>query len=282
MPHQVQSLITPDYVPIVTVPATAEVITQAALQDTAVALGSRTEYVKQFTDGADKPELFHVVREEFDGAVWDSGQSILHASFPWRTSHTGSPVVTHLNGSARRPGRLKVALPPSSSFNMGPGSAAGGEQTFGFITSEMATFVVKVEDDPANVATQILFGLKEDYSLGNGGDNSLQFFYLKSLATWRLMIRRAAVQTLVDLGVPFVSGEFITGRFIFKSPGPDVDVEVDGVVVHTVDTLDRPTGEFNVGLSCISTGAETEVVNTEFDYLYCRGAGPGATRSGPG
>lgn len=281
MPHQVQSLITPDYVPIVTVPATAEVITQAALQDTAVALGSRTEYVKQFTDGADRPEAFHTVKEEFDGAIWDSSQSILYASFPWRTAHTGSPAINHRPGSSRRPGRLECSMPPNSSFAMGPGSVIDGS-TFGFITTQMATFVVKVEDDPANVASQIAFGLKEDWTLSNGGDNSLQFFYLKSFANWQLIVRKAGVQNTIDLGVPFVSGEFITGRFIFLPGGPDVAIEVDGTVVHTVDSADRPTGECSIGISCSSTVAETEVVTAQFDYLYCRGDGPGSTRSGPG
>jgi len=146
----------------------------------------------------------------------------------------------------------------------------------------MITFVAKVDDDPANIASSATFGMLGTYTAQNGGANALALFYQKTFPNWRVMIQKASVQTLVDTGVPVVPGEFVTVRFIWRSPGPDIDVELDGSIVHTVLSANRPTGEANIGANVISSVAETEVFLAEFDFIYARGRGGSPSRSGPG
>jgi hypothetical protein len=278
MPHQVQSLITADYTPIITVPATTEVITQDALQDTAVALGSRIEYVRQFTNASEEPEMVQIIREDFHGASLDSGAR-LQGDFTWKTVSAGDFAVAHSGGTARRPGRLVLTMATDSSFAFGIGDIA--DNPLGFLTCELITFVARVTDDVGNLATSMTFGIKENFSFPNGGDNSIQFVYGPAfMPNWRIIVRKAGVQDTIDTGVPVVFGEFVTARLRWL-PGADVECEIDGVVVHTILSADRPTGEANLGVTFGSSVVDAEVMVGEVDFIYAR-ASITSTRSGPG
>jgi len=275
----VSGLVTPVYTATLPITTDGSVLTQADLTNTIVSLANRVEFIRQIGDAATEPELITVLREDFFSAIWD-GSSRLDGSFAWRTAHSGSPAITHDGGTARRPGRLICQMPPNSQFSFGIAGVA--DTPFGFLSTDMITFVAKVDDDPANIASSATFGMLGTYTAQNGGANALALFYQKTFPNWRVMIQKASVQTLVDTGVPVVPGEFVTVRFIWRSPGPDIDVELDGSIVHTVLSANRPTGEANIGANVISSVAETEVFLVEFDFIYARGRGGSPSRSGPG
>jgi hypothetical protein len=277
MPQQIQNDVVAVYEPVVTIAETGEVLTEAQIYDTTLACLNRTEFVRALSDtAAAAPEAFAVLREDFWSAIWTSGTARLDADILWRTTHLGSPAINGSAGVAAHPGQLVCQMPPSSQFYFGLGSSS--DSPIGFITFQAATFVVSVTDDPANVATQFLIGLKEDWSLGNGGDNCLQLFYLHSQPNWQIMARRSGVQVLTDTGVPVVSGDFVTCRFLKN--GNDIDVELNGSVVYTaVNGVDKPTGEGNIGATVIATGAETEVFTVKFDFIQARTAISGGDRA---
>jgi hypothetical protein len=154
-------------------------------------------------------------------------------------------------------------MPPSSEFFFGLGNFTDGP--FGAITFQRITFTLAVNDDPANIASQVLIGLKQDWHLANGGTDSIQLYYLKTEPNWQLFIRRSSSSTMVDLGVPVVAGDFVTCRFIKN--GNDIDVELNGAVVHTVASGSGPTGNLNFGGCALSSVAETEVLEARFDII---------------
>lgn len=282
MPTQIQGLVTPVYEPIITVPATSETITEAGLTDTALALANRIEFVRNNTDAGEAPELRNIVREDWHGAIWDSVGNILYGEFPWRTSVLGSPPsVAHEGGTAKNPGKLKLQLPSDCRFGFGIGAQA--DSPFGAITTDQIVLVAMVDDDPGNVVTNFLLGLLEDWDAPNGGTNAIALSYSKVFPNWRIYVRRASgTAALIDTGVPIVAGEFVTCRFKWVSPGPDIEVYLDGTLVTTVDTLDRPTGELNLGGCFQSTVADAGVFAIDIDFIHATGNGPSPSRSGPG
>src|SRR5690606_15473414 len=112
MPVQIQNDVNPVYEPIITISDTGEVLTEAQIYDTTLALANRIEFVRTLTpEAADRPETYATLREDFFGAIYTSGQARIDASFPWRTASAGSPAVNGRAGSAKNPGLLEVALP---------------------------------------------------------------------------------------------------------------------------------------------------------------------------
>lgn len=267
MTTQVQSMIEPEYTAVVEVAEDGETLTEAILINTAVALGNRIEYVRQLVaEAADVPEKFTVLREDFLGAVHD-GTSVLYADLVWRTEHTGSPAISHNGGTASNPGKLVLAMPPDTTFFAGLGNPT--HSPFGMITTKAITMVVAVNDNVANVVTGFSIGLKNDWSLTNGGSDALTLFYSKATsANWMLMVRKASANINHDLGIPVVNNEFVTCRFIKN--GNDIDVYLDGDLVHTVLSADKPTGELNFGFDAVTTVAETEVFTATIDFISIR------------
>lgn len=267
MTTQVQSMIEPEYTEVVEVAEDGETLTEAILINTAVALGNRIEYVRQLVaEAADTPEKFTTLREDFLGAVHD-GTSVLYADLVWRTQDSGSPAINHSAGTASNPGKLVIAMPPDATFFAGLGSPT--DSPFGMITTRAVTMVVAVNDHPSNVVTSFSIGLKNDWSLTNGGSDGLTLFYSKATsANWMLMVRKASANINHDLGVPVVNNEFVTCRFIKN--GNDIDVYLDGDLVHTVLSVDKPTGELNFGFDAVTTVAETEVFTATLDFISIR------------
>lgn len=265
MTTQVQSLIEPEYTEVIEVAEDGETLTEAILVDTAVALGNRIEYVRQLVaEAADTPEKFTTLREDFFGAVHDS--AFLYGDIVWNIENTGSPAVSGTGGTASNPGQLVMAMPPESIFLAGLGTPTSSP--FGMITTRAATMVVAVADNVANVASGFGIGFKNDWTLSTGGTDGLVLFYNKTSANWMLMVRKASSQINHDLGVPVVNNEFVTCRFIKN--GNDIDVYLDGDLVHTVLSADKPSGELNFGWDVISTIAETEVFTVKIDFISIR------------
>jgi hypothetical protein len=264
----VAGLVTPTYTPTIPIVLDGDPFTQADHTNTVVSLANRTEFVRQLSETASSaPESFATLREDFWGAIFDSGTSTIYGDLVWRTDDSGSPAINHRGGSAQNPGQLEMAMPTGSSFAFGLGSST--DNLFGGISTEAVTFAVKVLDNPANVATQFLIGLKNDWSLGNGGDDCLQLFYTISEANWHVMKRRSGVQTLVDTGVPVVAGEMVVCRFLKN--GNDIDVELNGAIVDTaVSGVDKLTGEFNFGAIAVSSGADPQLFTATVDFIHIR------------
>jgi hypothetical protein len=264
MPYQYQGDVDPVYEPVLTIADTGEVLTEAQLLDTALGLANRIEFIRQLVPAASTtPEAFATCRDDFFGALWDETGDTLSADLLWRTESTGSPAISASGGEPRRPGQLLCSMPPDSTFSMGFGAPTDGP--FGSLSFRRVSFVLAVEDDVANLATSVGAGLKSDWSALNGGDDSIQLVYSKSAANWRLIVRRATVQTTTDTGVPFVSGEFVTCQLIKN--GNDIDVELNGSIVHTVASGSGPTGNLNFGFFAASSVADTEVLVARLDLI---------------
>jgi len=265
MPVQIQGDVVPEYTPVITIADTGEVLTEAQLYDTTLALANRIEFVRTLVPAASTtPEAFATCRDDFFGALWDEAGGTLSADLLWRTESTNSPAVASIGGEPRRPGQLVCSIPPDGTFFMGFGAPTDGP--FGALTFRRVSFVLAVTDDPANLATNAGAGLKADWSVPNGGDDCIQLFYSKALLpNWRLLVRRATVQTVTDLGVPVVDGEFVTCQFIKN--GNDIDVELNGSIVHTVVSGSGPTGNLNFGFYAASSVADTEVLQVNLDLV---------------
>lgn len=272
MPTQVQTLIEPVYEAVVEVPADAEVITEASLINTAVALGNRIEFLKQLqSDTTDEPERFFIVRDDFGCALYDGALSVVYSDHLWRTADVGSPTITSVANSAKNPGLFRVTCATSDEFYMGLNDAAS--HPFGMITTQLLSMVLKVSDDAGNLASNMTIGLKKDYSLSNGGTDSLLLFYSVASPNWQLIVRKASVQVTHDLGVAVDYNKFITCKFVKNGNG--YDVYIDGVMVHAVLQADKPTGELNFGLSVLSSVADLQPVRLFLDLVYARTKGAG-------
>lgn len=269
MTTQIQSLIEPEYTEVIEVAEDGETLTEAILVDTAVALGNRIEYVRQLVaEAADTPEQFTTLREDFLGAVYDGGSNALYGSFVWNTQDSGSPAINHSAGNASNPGRIRMAMPPTSEFYAGLGLPT--DSPFGMITTRAVTMVVMISDDVANIATDFGIGLKNDWSLLNGGSDALILRYNKATfgGNWIVLVNKASSVVNHDTGVPVVNNEFVTCRFIKN--GNDIDVYLDGDLVHTVLSADKPSGELNFGWHAISSVADTEVFEPVIDFISIR------------
>lgn len=264
MPVQIQNDVDAVYEPVITIADTGEVLTEAQIYDTTLALANRIEYVRSLSpDATETPEAFVIFREDFFGARFDETLDRVFADTIWLAEVGTGAAISHQAGTARRPGLLQCACSTDSEIFVWSPSPHGS------ITLEMLTIVVQVEDDAGNVASSFSVGLAQDPELANGGTDSLLLYYSKAFANWRLIVRRSSVQTLVDTGVPFVSEDFVTCRFIKN--GNDIDVELNGSIVHTaVSGVDKLTGENFLRAHTVCTVADAAPTVSRLDFFQAR------------
>src|SRR5690606_41331435 len=98
MPVQIQNDVNPVYEPIITISDTGEVLTEAQIYDTTLALANRIEFVRTLTpEAADRPETYATLPEDFFGAIYTIRQARIDASVP---GPTGTAGLTAANSDA--------------------------------------------------------------------------------------------------------------------------------------------------------------------------------------
>jgi hypothetical protein len=280
MPVQIQGDVTAVYEPVITIADTGEVLTEAQLYDTTLALANRIEFVRSLTpEATEEPEAFGTFREEFWGAIFNSGQSRLDADNLWRSSVLGFPSVNQSAGTAKNPGQLVVSLPPTGSggetdhgVDFYLGQTTG--DCFSFATIDSATVVVKIDEDPANINATIQFGFAATAGMAaqSGGADSLQICRNVALGAddWFILKRKSSVQTLTILGgTTFTNGEFHVWR-IRKQTNGDLGIFLDGALVHTVAFADLPTGSCTFRMWQLNGVADTEITTVSWDLIAIR------------
>lgn len=280
MPVQIQGDVTPDYEPVLTIADTGEVLTEAQLYDTTLALANRIEFVRSLVpEATEEPEAFGTFREEFWGAIWTSGTSRLDADNLWRSSVLGFPSVSQSAGTAKNPGQLVVTLPPTGS---GGATDHGvdfylGQTTgdcFSFATIDSATVVVKIDEDPANLNATTQFGFVATAGMAsqNGGTDSLQICRNVAVDTdeWHVITRKSSSSTVTVLtGTTFANSEFHVWR-IRKQANDDLAILLNGALVHTVAAADIPTGSCTFRIWQLNGVADTEVTTVSWDLIAIR------------
>lgn len=281
MPVQIQGDVTPVYEPVLTIADTGEVLTEAQLYDTALALANRIEFVRALVpEATEEPEAFGTFREEFWGAIWASGTARLDADNLWRSSHVGSPAVNHRAGTAKNPGQLEVSIPPTGSggdtdhgVDFYLGTTTG--DCFSFATIDSATVVLKMAEDPANPGVRLYFGFVETAGVtsDSGGTDALQI--CRNVAVdadeWFLFRRQSSSSSITVLtGATFSDNEFHVWR-MRKQANDDWQILLNGALVHTVAAADLPTGSCTFRMRVTNTGGNnTEITTVTYDFVSIR------------
>lgn len=276
----VASLVSPTYTASLLVPTDGSTFTQALLTNLIVALGNRTEFLRDLLlEASDTPEAYCTLREEFHGAILTSGESRLDADFPWSVSILGFPAVNHSGGTGKNPGQLVIQNPPTGSggedahgidFFLG----SSGATPFTFANVEQLTVVVKVTENPANLNATMQFGFvtTAGISSANGGTNCIQIGRNTALDAdeWYLLRRVGGVQTLTVLtGAAFDNAEFHVWQ-IKKQASGDWALLLNGTLVHTIAVADLPTGACNVRFYALNSIADTAITTVAWDLIALR------------
>lgn len=277
MPTQIQGLVAPVYEPVVTVPSTSEVITEAALTDTALALANRIEYVRQLLEIEQvDPQTTIFLRDDFFGAVFDAANTRLDGDLLWRTTSTDSgATIIGIGGSAKNPGQVRIlcaGTPSEGSFAMHLDSTSALALPFSFTAFNTAVFVVKVDEVGGNVADFVRFGLGDNMTFVNGGDDSLLIFRARATdpGDWFIIKRRGGVQTTTLNVHVFTDNVFVVWKIERDASTNDLLVYANGTLVHTVDAADAPLGSCNVGLMAGTSVADAGALNCYVDFIAVR------------
>jgi hypothetical protein len=274
MPTQVQGLITPTYDAVIEVLSNGEVCTEAALTNTAVALGNRIEFVRRLSANASAdPETSFYVREDWSSAVYVPGSNLVHGDVTWSSAiGTGTPTGTYGDGSAKNPGNFIIGLPAGATadqLSVALGSMTSDSMTFA--SFQRIVHVFKVVDNAGNPSTQFQFGLSQNaanLAVGAGGTDSLRIRYSKAdSANWLVNFRKSSVGAQFDSGVPFVSGEYIVASFE-RNVAAGVDVSINGSIVHTVNAADLPLGSGALGFEAFKSGADVFACSLHSDFIF--------------
>lgn len=280
MALQIQGDVVPTYEPVITIAETGEVLTEAQLYDTTLALANRIEFVRSLVpEASEDPESFGTFREEFWGAIHNSGQSRLDADNLWRSSDLGFPAVSHSAGSAKNPGQLVVSLPPTGSggetdhgIDFYLGTTTG--DCFSFATIDSATVVVKVTEDPANLNANVAFGFVATAGINslNGGTDCVQIIRNTAVDAdeWLLLRRKASVQSYgVIAGASYDNAEFHVWR-IRKQGNGDWALLLNGATVTTIAQADLPVTSCTFRLYQLNSIADTEITTVAWDFVAIR------------
>src|SRR5512146_1472402 len=158
MPTNVAGLITPTYDAVINVASDTEVLTQAALTDTAVALGNRISFVREgVIDLAVRPEGVMSFRDDFVGGYLDTVNNKFFSEVPWKLHLTGGTAVpfTQGVGANKNPGLLAGVCTGGTSSEFGLELNA----KMSFANFEYFCVVLKASDDAANSDHGVSFGL---------------------------------------------------------------------------------------------------------------------------
>jgi len=275
MPTQVQGLITPVYTAIVDVAATGEVLTEARLTDTAVALGNRIEFLRSLTpEAAASPEAFVIIREDWLGGIAEGSTRFL-GSFPWTNIITtsGGQSVFQDDGTLKNPGGLVVSTPGTLgneqfSWFIGPASTS---TPLDFSTVESFTIVAKIATNNTILGVPVFrIGLADDADDTLGGADALGIQYNPQVsgANWLRLKRVAGVSSSVVLA-PVVLGEYVV--FKFERDATGINVYVDGVLFETILTAALPTGGCTFGgYQEVGSAAGATSMSTVVDFVSLR------------
>lgn len=214
MAEQIQGDVLPVYEPVITIAEDGEVLTQAQIKDTALALANRIEFVKQsIPQFTDFPEKLVIVTDDFlhvqTGSKTSADTGIFHGDTPWFMTVTGD-IRLQNEGSigSDNPGVLVVDSTAGSggtvNFSKFASSAIKGCAGSSFYRA-----VCKVRPlDPDAAAQKFEFGFQTTGG-GVGIDTSnvgaLSFLHDFTISNnWLVKTSAAAVssRTVVDTGVP--------------------------------------------------------------------------------
>lgn len=204
------------------------------------------------------------VREDFGTVVQDT--DLLYAERVWRTDEDGTVGVTHTAGTpdGLRPGQLIVSVTPDSEFSLFQGNATETLTKFEFL--ERMTINVRVDDDPANIATRVVVGLMQDPRLASGGTDALALFYDPS-KNWCILIRKAGASTVEETTIPVVSGEWVTFNFEYVPTLNRIQIKINEFVVYQLEFADWPEDGCNFGAHFFSSVADTENLVARVDLM---------------
>jgi hypothetical protein len=241
MPLQVQSQIINEYTPVITVPATAEVITEAALADTAIALGNRIEFVRRLQTTNEK---FGFFREDFLNvqainpavAPLGSNNAQWFGDTPWVASEIVSPfdvirIVQSADNIAdaqyhNNPGRMRVdSITGPAGVNFSKFSGAAGVGIPAKYVKEM-TCIIK----PFSVLSGMRceFGLKSTsagVAINQANSAALSFLFDPALSgNWQAKSSKTAAASshIEDTGVAPSTGGSMQ-KLILRRTQIDID-----------------------------------------------------------
>jgi hypothetical protein len=217
------------------------------------------------------PERAFRVREDFSSGIWD-GSAFLYAENTWSAAGTGSPSVSIVAGTVKNPGQLRVSLPTNSLFHfelVGPTS-----DFLRFDQFDEFVAVLKIVDDPGNLATSVGVGLMQNAAAQNGGTDCIEVVYAPSDSHWRIMLRKASAQSFINIGT-FVSNTQVVVRFKRDATTGNIAVLFNEVTATTILAANAPTGTCTVGGTFLSSVADAQPITANVDFIYVRG-GTGA------
>ena len=244
MPTDVSGLITPTYDAVINVAADTEILTEASLTDSVVALGNRIAFVRESVpDLATKPDGIWTIRDDFTGGFFDSSNHKYYSEIPWSTTSTLSPpTIGRAGDQAKNPGNLQLTQ---------AGGVAGETCIFldaqlSFATLEYMLVVLKATHGSGNADEAISFGFGDNAGVGLfnpdvGGNDSLMCYYWRtqSSSQWR-QVRTVGGSTFAanTLG-SYVSGEYVRIEMIKQANG-DLAYFFNGALATTTSVAQTP------------------------------------------
>lgn len=275
MPTDVSGLITPSYDAVINVASDTEVLTQAALTDTAVALGDRIAFVREsVTDIAIRPEGVMSFRDDFLGGQLDTVNNKFYSEVPWKLHLTGGTAIPFAQGvgANKNPGLLAGVCTGGTSSEFGLELNA----KMSFANFEYFCVVLKASDDAANSDHGVSFGIGNDASTGSfnpdvGGTNSLMCYYWKTQSTtqWR-QVRTVSGSTFLGntLGT-FVSGQFVKIEAVKQTNG-DIQFLFNESLATTTSLAQMPSGDCTFFLKAKMPSSDPNAFNFSFDFVQVR------------
>ena len=211
------------------------------------------------------------INEDFSGAIWDSSGSTLYADHVWRGSDGANVTVNHGNGTPANPGELRVSLAGDSTNPFAFRLHLGGSSDYPTSFSTFERFMVAVKNDQhdTNTADLVAFGLTDDVTAGDFGNNHIRIFRAHG-NQWRIDVESGGSQTVSEELKTYVDAVYETFELVRLANG-DVEVLNNGNLVYTIDSTDCPGGSCNLLLRTEITVADSEVHTTRFDLVKFRG-----------
>jgi hypothetical protein len=225
------------------------------------------------------PERSVKVKEDFLGGSYDGAGNIVHSDHTWRTTSSGTVSASVNGGTPKNPGQLIISLGGGSTLNefafcLGATTATPVELD----SIGTATMVVRVDDDAGNLATSFRFGFAANMGAANGAGNAVFVLYNPAFgADWFVYRNRGGTQAFLPTGVPYVSGEYITARFI-QNASNGLDVEINGTVVTTIALANLPIGDGTFGAAMEGSPADAGASTVFVDLMAWQA--PTLARSG--
>jgi hypothetical protein len=273
-------LVTATYDATILVPDNGEVLTEVAQREPLQNLANRIEFVRgRVPDASATPETVFTVREDFLSYILVSSGDFV-SNHAWAVDFAGAVTASQSSGTAKNPGNHNVLMPGDSNTNEYYYFLGGPVNAPVVSASDLdhATIVAQVALD-GGVAAQFAWGFAQDGNALNGGTTALSLLYLTSSANWQILKRTASVSTITDSGVPVVIGEYVTCRFLKVPATGDIDVEIDGVIVHTIAFAALTNVPMTFGGRFITSPADAAPAIATTDFMFF--TANSGVRSGP-